>query len=72
MSDVIVWKQENGVLAVTHPALNCGLTIDEIAKKDLPSGTKYKIIRAEELPVWDEFRNAWTCPGEYLDSGVAD
>ena len=72
MSDVIIWKQDNGVLAITHPALNCGLTIDEIAKKDLPTGKKYKIISSTELPKWDEFRDAWTCPDDYLDTGVAD
>mgnify|MGYP001192148639 FL=1 len=72
MSDVIIWKQDNGVLAITHPALNCGLTIDEIAKKDLPTGKKYKIISSTELPNWDEFRDAWTCPDDYLDTGVAD
>jgi hypothetical protein len=72
MSDIIIWKQDNGVLAITHPALNCGLTIDQIAKKDLPTGKRYKIISSAELPEWDEFRDAWTCPDDYLDSGVAD
>ena len=43
MSDLIIWKNDDGVLQVTHPAYNCGLSVDEIAKKDLPSGTKYKI-----------------------------
>tara|TARA_R100001443_G_scaffold20068_1_gene31954 strand:- start:16322 stop:16540 length:219 start_codon:yes stop_codon:yes gene_type:complete len=72
MSDLIIWKNDDGVLQVTHPSYNCGLSVDEIAKKDLPSGKKYKIIPAEELPVWDEFRDAWTCPDDYLDTGVAD
>jgi hypothetical protein len=72
VSSIIIWKQENGTLAITHPAQNCGLTIDEIAKKDLPTGSLYKIIAAEELPEWDEFRDAWTCNDEYLDSGVAE
>lgn len=72
MSNLIIWKNDNGVVQVTHPASNCGLSVDEIAKKDLPSGSKYKIIAAEELPKWDEFRDAWTCPDDYLDTGVAD
>lgn len=72
MSDLIIWKNEDGLVQVTHPSLNCGFTIDEIAKKDLPSGSKYKILPAEELPVWDEFRDSWTCDDDYLDTGVAD
>jgi hypothetical protein len=72
VSKVIIWMQDNGVLAVTHPADNCGLTVEEIAKKDLPTGTKYKIINSNDLPAWDEFRDAWTCPDDYLDTGVAD
>ena len=72
MSSIIIWKQDNGVVQVTHPAPNCGLTIHEIAKKDLPSGSKYKILPAEELPAWDEFRDSWTCDDDYLDTGVAD
>ena len=65
MSDLIIWKNDDGVVQVTHPASNCGLSVDEI-------GSKYKIIAAEELPKWDEFRDAWTCPDDYLDTGVAD
>tara|TARA_R110000751_G_scaffold68966_2_gene140250 strand:- start:3550 stop:3768 length:219 start_codon:yes stop_codon:yes gene_type:complete len=72
MSDIIIWKQDNGVLAITHPATNCGLTIDQVAKKDLPTGRSYKIISSKELPEWDEFRDAWTCDDEYLDSGVGE
>ena len=54
-------------------ACNCGLSVDEIAKKIYLAGSKkYKIIAAEELPKWDEFRDAWTCPDDYLDTGVAD
>jgi len=44
MSDVIIWTQDNGILAVTHPAENCGLTTEEIAEKDLPDGKPYKIM----------------------------
>ena len=33
MSSLIIWKNDDGLLQVTHPALNCGLSIEEIAKK---------------------------------------
>jgi len=35
------------------------LTIDEIAQKDLPAGTEYKIINASELPQDRFYRDAW-------------
>lgn len=72
MSDVIIWKQDNGILAVTHPSNNCGLSVDQIAKKDVPTGKRYKIIDSTELPNWDEFRDAWTCDDTFLDSGVGE
>ena len=36
----------------------------------MPIDGKYKIIAAEELPKWDEFRDAWTCPDDYLDTDL--
>ena len=72
MSKVIVWTQDNGILAVTFPAPNIELSIDEIAKKDLPTGTKYKIIDVTELPDDVEFRDAWEIDEEELTDGVAD
>jgi len=71
VSKVIIWMQDNGILAVTHPA-DCGLSLEEIAKKDLPSGKKFKIMDAEELPEWNKFRDAWEIDEEELTDGVAD
>jgi hypothetical protein len=42
---------------------SCHLTLEEIIKKDLPKGTRYKIIPVSEVPTDRTFRNAWT----YLD-----
>ena len=54
----------NGII-IEYPAREDG-------SKDVPSGSKYKILPAEELPAWDEFRDSWTCDDDYLDTGVAD
>lgn len=35
------------------------LTIEETAKKNVPTGVKYKIIEHTDLPADREFRNAW-------------
>ena len=35
------------------------LSVEETAKKDVPTGVKYKIIDDTDLPSSREFRNAW-------------
>lgn len=55
---VIIYKTDNGV-AIVYPALDCGLSIEQIADKDVPAGVPYKIIDASELPSDRTFRNAW-------------
>jgi len=46
-------------ISVLVPAPNCGLTLEQICAKDVPTGVKYKIIDRSELPADREFRNAW-------------
>ena len=54
----IIYPTDTG-LAVIVPC-DCGLTIDEIAKKDVPTGVKYKIVDVADIPSDRTFRNAWT------------
>ena len=49
---------EGGVV-VMIPALECGLTIEEIAAKDVPDGRPFKIIDVADVPSDRTFRNAW-------------
>ncbi len=63
MSKVIIYNQENGIMAVCVPANNSGLTVEEVAAKDCPEGAK--IIDKTDLDTLDnDFRNAWTCDGD--------
>ena len=55
----ILWQTEEGGVAVIIPTDNCGLTVEEIAKKDVPSGRPYKIVDVSEVPSDRTFRNAW-------------
>jgi hypothetical protein len=57
MNQRIIYPTDDGV-AVIVPA-DCGLTIEEIAAKDVPEGKPYKIINAEDQPSDRTFRNAW-------------
>tara|TARA_B100000131_G_scaffold153007_1_gene148368 strand:- start:123 stop:359 length:237 start_codon:yes stop_codon:yes gene_type:complete len=73
----IVYRQDDGVLAIVipnlkeiNPATGVVFTIDEIAKKDVPTGKKYKIIDDSDVPTDRSFRNAWTVSESDLTDGV--
>ena len=46
-------------VAIIVPSPKCGLTLEQIAKKDVPTGKKYKIVDRSFLPSDRDFRNAW-------------
>lgn len=61
MSDKrIIYSTPDGGVAVIVPAPNCGLTIEEIAAKDVPAGVNYQIVDVADIPTDRTFRNAWT------------
>lgn len=53
----IIYPKDAG-LAVIIPC-DCGLTVEEIAKKDVPANVPYKIVDASEIPADRTFRGAW-------------
>jgi hypothetical protein len=57
MNQRIIYPTDNGV-AIIVPA-DCGLTIEEIAAKDVPQGKPYKIVNVTDIPTDRTFRNAW-------------
>ena len=59
MTQVIIYPNEEGWLSVVSPAAECGLSIEEIARKDVPAGKPYHIINADQLPQELTFFNAW-------------
>lgn len=60
MSDKrIIYPTPEGGIAIIVPAPGCGLTIEQIAAKDVPAGITYKIINAADVPADRTFRNAW-------------
>jgi len=72
MSQVIIYKQDNGVAAIIYPspeALEL-FSIEEIAEKDVPTGKPYKIVDSSEVPSDRTNRNGWTVDDEDLDDGV--
>jgi hypothetical protein len=72
MNQVILYKQDNGVVAIIRPteeALNL-YGIEAIALKDVPAGKPYKIVDASEIPSDRSQRNAWTVDDAELTDGV--
>lgn len=59
MDKRIVYQNEEGGISIIVPA-ECGLTIEEIAAKDVPQGKAYNIVDVSEIPTDRTFRNAWT------------
>ena len=66
----ILYRQDNGIVAVISPANNTSLTIEEIAAKDVPTGYKYKIVDVGDIPTDRSFRDAWTVSESDLTDGV--
>ena len=55
----IIYPTPEGGVAIIIPAPDCGLTIEQIAAKDVPAGVPYSIVDASDIPSDRTFRNAW-------------
>jgi hypothetical protein len=58
MTQRIIYATNDGGLAVIIPA-NCGLSVSEIARKDVPASTPYLIVDASDIPADRTYREAW-------------
>jgi hypothetical protein len=59
MNQRIIYPTDDGGVAVIIPTAECGLTIQQIAAKDVPMGKPYKIVDVSDVPSDRTFRNAW-------------
>jgi hypothetical protein len=59
MEKRVIYPTDDGGVAVIVPSPDCGLTIEEIAVKDVPFGKPYKIVDVTNVPDDRTFRNAW-------------
>jgi hypothetical protein len=59
MNQRIIYPTDDGGVAVIIPA-DCGLTIEQIAAKDVPAGKPFEIVDVADIPSDRTFRNAWT------------
>jgi len=59
MNSRIIFPNDEGGVSIIVPASECGLTIEEIAAKDVPAGKPYQIVDISDIPTDRTFRNAW-------------
>jgi hypothetical protein len=55
----IIYPAVGGQLAVIIPAPECRLSLEDIARKDVPAGVPYKFVTIDDLPQDRDFRSAW-------------
>lgn len=56
----IIYPTDDGGVAIIVPAAECGLSIAEIAAKDVPEGKPFEIVNVLDIPVDRTFRGAWS------------
>ena len=59
MNKRIIYPTSDGGVSVIIPAPDCGLTIEEIAAKDVPAGKPFEIVAPADITEDRTFRNAW-------------
>lgn len=70
----IIYKNSDNTVSIIIPSPEAlqSMTIEQIARKDVPTGYKYKIVDVSEIPSDREFRNAWTIDEAELTDGVGE
>ena len=49
MSSIIIFPNDDGSVSFGYPC-ECGLTIEEIARKDVPAGKPFLIVPYDQVP----------------------
>lgn len=63
MNQRIVYTNQDGLISIIVPSPFCGLTLEQIAAKDVPPGVTYEVVDASVIPADRTFRNAWERAG---------
>ena len=56
----IIYNNDEGGISIITPSDNCGLTVEQIQAKDVPSGKTSWIVDTSTVPTDRSFRSAWT------------
>jgi hypothetical protein len=58
MNQRIVYQMPGAPASILIPC-DCGLTLEQIGKKDVPQGVPFWIVPADSIPADRTFRDAW-------------
>jgi len=72
MDKRIIYKNTDGSVGIIVPIIESGFTLEQIAKKDVPTGLNYKIVDVSEISSDRTFRDAWTIDEAELTDGVGE
>jgi hypothetical protein len=68
MDSIIIYPNDEGHLSFVYPA-DCGIAIEEIARKDVPAGKPFLIVPDEQVPrdhtFFDAFEADFSSPDGY-------
>ena len=67
---VILYTADNGNLVLVYPADNCGLTVEQIQAKDIPTGVSSNIVDKAVIPTDRSFRWAWKFNGSAIETDM--
>lgn len=59
MTYSIIYPLDSGSVAHIMPASDCGISVEEIARKDVPAGKPYLIVDDSNVPTDVTFFEAW-------------
>lgn len=64
MDKRIIYTRPDGGLSVIIPSPDCGLTVEQLAAKDVPAGLQFEVVDVADLPQSRTFRDAWERNGK--------
>jgi len=70
MNKRIIYKNTEGSVSVIIPAPNSGLTVEEIAAKDVPTGLTYRVVDVADIPTDRTGRDLWEVDEADLTDGA--
>lgn len=59
MNQRVIYPTADGGIAIIIPIEGSGLSIEEIARKDVPAGSPFLIVDVAAIPTDRTFRSAW-------------
>jgi len=69
MNKRIIYKHESGIAVIVPTG---ELSVEETAKKDVPTGQPFAIVDVSEIPADRTFRGAWDIDEAELTDGVGE